>query len=242
MHSDVFEKSIRHELVKRTLQEKIYDHGARNFLPMPLAVRKSSDHTVEWACSTLLLGGMAEKNNCFRSCNDSVCVKLLGSGVSKGRPDAISGALCKNFFDSTEFEVQAKKYILAAADVDNARLLLDSGWTLDGLPALVCEASYDPGPITDTFIRVATSSSPLWLLARLYSRPSSWERSVRILSGSAGRESLRLIASAIQTTQSRFPRMIRSHKSTALCQKPTLGMHSFTKVPALKRPQESTKE
>lgn len=140
VHSDLFENSIRHQLVRRTLQDQKYNGGPKDFLSMPIAAQKSSDQMTEWANSTIVLGGLAEKNNRFKSCKECICVKLVGDGGPGGRPDTIRGAICRSLGDDKMFEVQAKKYVLAAEDIDNTRLLLDSGWTPADVPALVRKA------------------------------------------------------------------------------------------------------
>ena len=205
---------------------------------MPLAVQKSSDQVAEWSCSTIVLGEIAENNDRFKIRRECVCVKLLGHEASGGSPNVISGAICRYLGDETKFQVRAKKYVLASESIDNARILLNSGWTPNELPALVCIVIYGPRTVTDQSIRAVTSSDPLWLPAKLCFQLSSWQRSRWIRSGSVGRTSWRLTTAAIQTIRSRFRGMIRSHKSTAPCLMRIPGMHKSADIPILKCQQE----
>ena len=144
-NSTLFDDSIRHQLVKRTLQADDYGNGPREFKSMPLAVQQLPNQTyLEWSCSATVFGDItptAERKGSpnFELRSQCRCTKLLLNRVNGVVSGAIQGASCKDLKTNKDFVVRAKKYIICAGAVHTAGILFNSGWTpaTNELPALV---------------------------------------------------------------------------------------------------------
>ncbi|KAK8087376.1 hypothetical protein PG994_002350 [Apiospora phragmitis] len=148
--STVFEDSIRHQLVKRTLQSASYERGARDFVSMaPLRVQKrSGQHSPEWSSSAVVLGDIYARTTktdgrsapvpgSFTLHSGALCTKLQHPGRSDG--DQVEGAFCKdlksgNDFLRNDFLLMAKVYVICAGGVSTPGGIHKKAHPIDPIP------------------------------------------------------------------------------------------------------------
>lgn len=140
----VFDHSIRHNLVKKVLQETYEQEiPTKKFQPqsLPLAARRRDENSgfVEWSSSATILGphvkdpkvvyrasepslGCNLKSHRFRIMEQHICRKLnLSSDKSR-----IESALVENLLHKTLFKIEAKLVIVCCGTVLSAQLLYAS--------------------------------------------------------------------------------------------------------------------
>ncbi|KAK8094921.1 hypothetical protein PG997_001606 [Apiospora hydei] len=143
--STAFDGSIRHQLVKRTLQAADHDGGARELVSMPLPVARNGsgeEGDLEWTRAATVLpqldteanGSVA--NGLLTLHRQTRLTKLVRGDLSGG--GRVESALCRDFETDKGFLIKAEIYVICAGALSTPGILHGSGWKTDadGLPAL----------------------------------------------------------------------------------------------------------
>ncbi|KAL9072184.1 MAG: hypothetical protein Q9157_005196 [Trypethelium eluteriae] len=134
---EAFEKSIRQQLVKRTLQ-KAWSHTGREFLPMPLAVKRSKINFdyLTWGSPATVFGNITRTVDRpgapnFTLLPEHRCTRIEFDTYS----NEINGVLGRNLRTNKDVLFKAKKYVICAGSVLTPGILYNSGLQ-PKLPAL----------------------------------------------------------------------------------------------------------
>lgn len=143
-NSTSFDKSIRQQLVKKTLEQA---YPGRDMRSMPLACKRSekNQHYVEWSATSTLLGDLSEpknSNHLFDVKPNTQCLAL-----ALGPDNQVEMVKVKDILTKEIYYIKAKKYVICAGAVLTPGILSnpptkEGNFALgDTLPALVSSAS-----------------------------------------------------------------------------------------------------
>lgn len=134
-----FEKSIRQQLVKKTLEQAFPDRGMKS---MPLACKRNqkNKHYIEWSATATILGDISEPNkpnDLFEIKPNTQCLAL-----AIGPDNQVEMAKVKDILKDEIYYIKAKKYVICAGAVLTPGILCNppekGGHALGrSLPALV---------------------------------------------------------------------------------------------------------
>ena len=128
-----FDNSIRQQLVKHVLGEKIKD---REIISMPLACKRpmTNKDYVEWTCTGTVLGDLAELKHSgdkFEIRPSTQCLKIVLDRTNT----EVAYVQVKDILLKKTYAIRAEKYVIAAGATLTAGILFNSRLTL---LALVC--------------------------------------------------------------------------------------------------------
>lgn len=138
-----FDKSIRQQLVKKTLEKSFEGREMRS---MPLACKRSekNQNYVEWSATATILGDLSDPKNqnpLFEIKPNTQCL-----GLALGPTKQVEMAVVRDILTDKQYYIKAKKYIICAGAVLTPGILFNSSEfgnydLADSLPALVSSAA-----------------------------------------------------------------------------------------------------
>ena len=137
-------KSIRHELVKKTLNAAFSDKG-KSFKSMPLACEevrgRNGRHLIRWSSSSTIFGDLVQPNKPekedFELWPEHLCTQLVLKHGNNTIDNNIDHALVKDLLTEKITKINAKSYVVCAGAVLTPQLLFMSKIDNTRLPALV---------------------------------------------------------------------------------------------------------
>ncbi|KAI8682287.1 Pyranose 2-oxidase [Fusarium sp. Ph1] len=133
-----FDKSIRQQLVKKTLEKSFEGREMRS---MPLACKRSekNQNYVEWSATATILGDLSDPKNqnpLFEIKPNTQCL-----GLALGPTKQVEMAVVRDILTDKQYYIKAKKYIICAGAVLTPGILFNSSEfgnydLADSLPAL----------------------------------------------------------------------------------------------------------
>jgi pyranose oxidase len=122
VHSDQYDHSIRHTVVKEALQRAYPDRGITS---LPLAVERRTDNPdyVTWTGTHRLLSKALEAPTRFKILTETRFTKLVYSELT---PDYIQGALIRDLRGNCDKLVLARAYVVACGAVGTPQVLFNS--------------------------------------------------------------------------------------------------------------------
>lgn len=137
-NSTSFKDSIRQQLVKHVLQDA-YSDSEREIRSMPLACKRSEGNKdyVEWSCTATILGALSEPgySGNLEVRPNTQCVRLQ----LDDQTGQVAWVVLKDLLSGEDYYLMANKYVICAGAVLTPGILVNSGFNIGSLPALVSQ-------------------------------------------------------------------------------------------------------
>ncbi|KAF8322483.1 pyranose 2-oxidase [Clavulina sp. PMI_390] len=137
VHSNEYDFSIRHTVVKETLEKNLPKERKVGNLPLAVERRKDNPEFVTWTGPNTVLGDTVHSPK-FDLRPEHRVTKLV---YDRNKPDRIKGVLVRDLANDRDFLVVAKAYVIACGSVATPQILEMSRLGGPALGKYLCEQS-----------------------------------------------------------------------------------------------------